>query len=217
MNEFFIAWLLLASIQLAATISPGPAFAMTVRNSIAHNRKAGIFTALGLGIGVGIHMIAVIAGISLLLVRYPLAFTIIKYAGAAYLVYLGAKGLISKKRKTETIDKNIKPDNPDRKIISFLTQGILTNILNPKAWVWFPVVLTQFIHPDMSLETLILYGITPAIIEAGWFACLTIFLTNPKIQKTFLSFSHWIERLCGVFLIGLGIKLILDKGLKITP
>lgn len=217
MNAFILSWLLLASIQMAVVMSPGPAFAMTVRNAIAHNRKAGILTALGLGIGVGIHVLAVIAGISIIFTHYPFLFYIIKYVGAAYLIYIGVKALMSKPNKAQTIKENTKPNSPDRTSASFFVQGILTNVLNPKAWIWFPTIITQFIHPGISLETLTLYGGTIIALEAGWFTALSIFLTHENIQKIFLSISHWIERTCGVLLIGLGIKLILDKGLKITP
>ena len=198
-------------------MSPGPAFAMTVRNAIAHNRKAGIFTSLGLGIGVGVHVLAVIAGVSILFTHYPVLFYIIKYAGAAYLITIGLKALINKPNKAQTIDEHTKPNNPNRTAWSFFIQGILTNVLNPKAWIWFPTIITQFIHPGISFETLTLYGGTIIALEAGWFTALSIFLTHEKIQTTFLSISHWIERTCGALLIGLGLKLILDKGLKITP
>jgi len=214
MTTIFLSWLLLASIQLAATMSPGPAFALTVRNAIAHHRKAGLLTACGLGLGVGIHVIFVLTGLSIVISEYPPIFLFIKYAGAAYLIYIGIKGLTAKAQKNIDIDQDVKAKNPNRKPLSFLTQGLMTNILNPKAWVFFPAIFLQFITPETPTTILTLYGLTSVLIETIWFSCMTIFLTAPKIRQSFLSISHWIDKACGGLLIALGVKLILDKGLK---
>lgn len=201
-------WLLLAGVQAAATISPGPAFAVSVRNALTHGRRAGLLTAMGLGIGVGAHVLFVLFGISVLISQSVTLFSIIKYAGAAYLVFIGIKSLLVKKEDRQDT-------SPDQKLRSkktmsnwgALRNGILTNILNPKAVVFFTAVYAQFITPHTAPEIMTLYALTSVLIELGWFTLVTIFLTNPRIKGYFTAIAHWIERICGGLLVALGIRL----------
>ncbi len=214
MNEFLLPWLMLCVVNLVATMSPGPAFAMTVKNSIAYDRKAGILTAIGLGLAVGVHVALLAAGISILLVHMPMLFLAIKYSGALYLIFIGIKALRAKPHNPEskTTTKNKKDAIPGS--MSFLTQGFITNLLNPKGFVFFVTVYVQFIDLHTPAIILILYGITTMIIETAWFSGLAMVLTHTAIKARFLNISHWIERICGGLLITLGVKLLLDKGLK---
>ena len=207
--EFFYKWLALATVQGAATMSPGPAFAMSVRQTLAHDRRTGILTSVGLGIGVGIHVLFVIMGISVLISKSVMLFNIIKYGGAAYLAYIGIKGLMSKKAAPDT-SKNAAQTQEKKKSVSALKAiqtGILTNVLNPKAVAFFTAFYAQFTTVETPIEILALYGLTSVIMEMGWFSLVSIFLTTPKIRAKFISFKHWIERVCGGLLVALGIKL----------
>lgn len=209
--EFLLPWLIFLGISIAATLSPGPAFVITLNNAIKHGRAQGIITAIGLGLAVALHVSAVLTGLSLLMHQVPFLFLIIKYAGAAYLIYIGAKAMLSKQSKSDLINQNAQPKNPDRTLASFFTQGFLTNALNPKAWVYFSVVFAQFITPDMPLQIKALYGATSMIVEATIFSALSIVLTHAAIRARFMAISHWIERICGGLLIALGVKLAISK------
>lgn len=210
MNEFLSAWILLAGVQTAATLSPGPAFAMTLRNATVHGRKQGMFTAIGLGLGVAAHVIFVLTGFALLLSKTPLLFATIKYAGAAYLIYIGIKGLRAKPGSEMKVDLQTQKTK-GRHTLSFVQQGFLTNLLNPKAIVFFTAVFAQFITPDMPLEQQSLFGLTCTIIEMIWFTVLTLVLTHAVIRQKFTAISHWIDRICGGLLIALGVRLALSK------
>ena len=210
--EFFITWMILASVQLAATLSPGPAFAVTVKNALAYNRRAGVITAVGLGFGVGAHVIFVLTGLAVILSQSVIVFNIIKYAGAAYLIYIGFKGLRAK--KAENADEPQTDTQPHYKTMSDLKAlqiGFLTNLLNPKAVVFFTAVFTQFIGAETSFWALIMFGLTAVAIEMGWFATLSTILTTPQVKARFTSFAHWIDRVCGGLLMALGIRLALSK------
>lgn len=209
--EFLLPWLALAGVQLAATLSPGPAFAMSVRNSTVHGRTAGIITAIGLGQGVGVHVILVLTGISILLAKIPFLFIAIKYTGAAYLIYIGIKALCAKPAEEEQVTTNEKAKNPNRSKFSFVAQGFMTNLLNPKAWVFFTAVFSQFITTETPASIMALYAITIIAIETGWFITLSLFLTHNSIRTRFIAISHWIERVCGGLLTALGIKLAISK------
>lgn len=207
--ELFYTWLALAAIQAAATISPGPAFAITLRNAVQGDRMSGILTSIGLGLGVGLHILFVIFGIAVLVAQSEILYNIVKYSGAAYLIYIGAKAIMAKPRAKgpKSIDSVIKNPSPLRRI----QNGFWTNVLNPKALVFFTAVYAQFITPETPWEISTLYGFTSVFIEVVWFSLVTIFLTTQTIRTKFLNISHWIERVCGGLLIALGVKLAVSK------
>jgi RhtB (resistance to homoserine/threonine) family protein len=209
--EYALPLFLWFTVNLAATISPGPAFAMTVRMAIAHDRRAGLWFSLGLGAGVGIMMALVISGLSYVLASSAFVFNIIKYAGAAYLVYIGIKAIRARKNNAADANADETVVNVPIRNFSAFKQGLITNCLNPKALVFFMAVATQFITPATPLLVIIGFGIIAIVLEAGWFAGVTLVLTDPRIKGVFMSISHWIERACGTLLIGLGIKLALTK------
>ena len=212
--EIFLKWLLLAGIQTGATMSPGPAFAMTVRNTLAYGRRAGIFTAIGLGAGVGAHVLFVLLGFAVIISQSVLLFTLIKYAGAAYLIFIGAKALFAHKK--ENADDDILQTQKSRKNISDLKAlwiGFLTNLLNPKAMIFFSAVFSQFLEPNMGYEIMGLYFITMVSIEILWFSTLTTILTHKAVKARFTNFAHWVERVCGGLLVGLGVKLASSRAL----
>jgi RhtB (resistance to homoserine/threonine) family protein len=212
--DFFLKWLLFASVNAAATISPGPAFAMTVRNAVLYDRRTALLTVLGLGLGVGAHMLLVLCGIAVVLSQSILLFNIVKYIGAAYLVFIGFQALKSKKRTPEQgqdSDKERPPKGISLSVFHAVRIGFLTNVLNPKAVVFFTAIITQFVDPHAGAGILLLYGLTSISIEIIWFSMLTLFLTHPKVKARFMAIAHWIERLCGGLLIALGVRLALSK------
>jgi len=212
--ELFLSWLVIASVQLAATMSPGPAFVVAVRNALAYDRKTGIATAFGLGLGVMAHVVFVLCGIAFIIAQSVFLFSFIKYAGAAYLFYIGIKAMLnSRKGKNKPVvdDSDIPQSAKSISLRKAIVTGFLTNLLNPKAVVFFTAVFTQFIHPETPFSVLALYGGTSVSIEFLWFAGVSIVLTHARIRAVFLSFMHWVERICGGLMLGLGIKLALSK------
>lgn len=210
--EFIMLWLVFASINLAATISPGPAFVITLRNAMAYDRKTGIFTAIGLGLGVAIHAIFALAGIAVILAQSVFIFNVIKYIGATYLIYIGIKALQANKHNNKAVNAQ-KQSNGKTNISTYkaLQIGFLTNVLNPKALVFFPAFYMQFISSETSLTWLTAFGITSILTEIIWFSLVTIVLTNPHIKARFMRIAHWIERICGGLLLALGVRLALSK------
>lgn len=213
MTGYFWTWFALAGVQLAVTMAPGPAFVMAVRNALAYGRRAGFFTSIGLGVGVGFHATLVLCGLAYVISKSIFVYSMIKYVGAAYLFYMGVKALRTKKSEPVDVDDIIQ-DVPVAKQMSpskAVFCGFLTNALNPKAVLFFTAVFTQFITVDTPQTVQILFGLTSVAIEILWFAGFTAFLTNPQIKKKFMSVIHWIERGCGGLMIALGLKLALTK------
>jgi RhtB (resistance to homoserine/threonine) family protein len=212
--EFFLAWFVLASVQLAATLSPGPAFAVAVRNALAYDRRTGLWLALGLGIGISAHIILALCGAAMLLSQSIFLFNLVKYTGAAYLVFISIKALLAEKGDTplgQSIISNAVRNNKTPSNFKSLQIGILTNLLNPKAVIFFTAVFTQFISPQTPWPILLLYGSTCIIIEIGWFSILAFMLTHPRVKARFMGAAHWIKRVCGGLLIALGVRLALSK------
>ncbi len=212
--EFFLQWVLMASVQGAATISPGPAFVVAVRNAMAYDRRAGIFTAFGLGLGVGVHVLVVLCGLAVLLQHYTFLFDFIRYAGAAYLIYIGGKAIFTKRKKASSSEAAVEAAPQMRSSISgrkALSIGFFTNLLNPKAVIFFTAVFTQFIGPGTPLSVMALYGLTSVVIEILWFSGVAVVLTDRRIKERFLGAVHWVERTCGGLMIGLGLKLAFSR------
>jgi threonine/homoserine/homoserine lactone efflux protein len=207
--ELLASWFLWFLINMAASASPGPALVLTVHRALTYDCRTGIFTALGLGMAMGMYVLLVAYGLAFIISKSVLLFTLLKYAGAFYLCFIGIKAIYTPQHNFV----NTSADQ-SKKVISsakaFWT-GLLTNMLNPKSLLFFGALATQFISIETSWTIVILYGVTAIAIESGWLSLLTVFLTYPRIKKIFFSFNHWIERICGGLLIGLGFKLALTK------
>lgn len=218
--EIVLQCLLWASIQLAATMSPGPAFIVTVKNALTYDRRTAMATAVGLAAGVGVHVTIALTGISLLISGSQILYAILKYAGAAYLIYIGVKSLWSARKKFFK-----KPHNAEKAAEFFaehepqsarimpalhktVLQGFLTNLLNPKALVFFTAVLAQFISPDMGAGLKTVYGLISVVTELVWFIGVSVVLTNQAIQKKFLAVMHWVDAVFGGLIVYLGIQLV---------
>lgn len=210
MDIFWINWLLLFMVFGLPLISPGPDFIVAVRNSILYSRKIGIITAIGFMLGVCVHITYTLFGIATIISQSVILFNMLKYAGAAYLVYIGVKALRSKGFEHEN-GTSKKKRATTMSPLGALWSGFLTNTLNPKATLFFLAVFSQFIGPETTMTTQLVYGATCVIMTGIWFTIVAVVLTNPKIKAIFLRFTKWIDRVCGSLLIALGIKLALSK------
>ena len=209
METFFTSWLTLALVMIAGVISPGPDFIMIVRNSVLYSRKAGLFTALGLGAGVAIHVVYCLAGLALIISKSVIAFNILKWIGAAYLLYVGYKALKSKGYEAPKIGES--PETLFMSPMKALQSGFITNLFNPKATLFFLALFTQVLDPNVALMEKGAYGLTCIVITMMWFSIVATVLTTPAIRAQFLKASKWIDRTCGVLFIALGVKLAFTK------
>lgn len=208
--DFFLIWLGFAAIMFLAAASPGPDFVISIRNAVLHSQRAGLYTALGIGLGIGVHLTYSILGIAALISQSVFLFNLIKYAGAAYLCYVGIKALRSKGYENQAIvgDETQRTDITARKA---LWQGFLTNLLNPKATLFFLALLPQFMTPETALSEKLIFGITAAAVPTLWFMSVSIVLNQRAIRRAFMKSAKWIDRVCGGLFIALGVRLALSK------
>ncbi len=200
MGEFFGITLLI----ILAAISPGPDFAMVVKNSLAYSRRAGIFTSLGISCSMLFHASYCIMGLAIIISKSLLAFNIIKYIGASYLIYIGIQSLFAKSSSIQNIQKTSVKSFSE---LAAFKQGFLCNVLNPKAIMFFLALFTIVVKPNTSLVLQIGYAIEIALIHFIWFSGLSLFLTHHKMTKFFNKLQTFLTKLMGGLLIMFGIRI----------
>lgn len=199
-----IEFLSISLIIILATVSPGPDFILVTRNSLQHTQKTGMMTALGIACGTLLHSSYCILGLALIISRSLLLFTIIKYLGAAYLIYLGLKGIFAKKLAL-TIDSIDLRAIPSAK--SAFQQGLLGTALNPKAILFFLAFFTMVINPSMSLWAQSGYAFEIALIDLLWFSAVSFLFAHEKIKTLLGKALHYLTKFFNGFLIIFGIKI----------
>lgn len=208
--EHLSQFISLGIIALLGAMSPGADFVLVTRNSFIYSRKVGIFTAIGIGLGVLVHVFYTLAGIGLVISQSIILFSLIKYLGAAYLIYIGWNSLKAKEPKG--IEKSAETLEV-KKIISPLKavgMGIGTNALNPKVTLFFLSLFVQFISPGTPLGIQIALGLETALIIGVWFVLVALMFSNDWLKVKIKKSGHWFERIMGGALILLGIKVALS-------
>ena len=176
-------FLVITFIGLLATMSPGPDFIIVFRNSLVFSRKIGICTAIGIALGVTIHVTFSLIGIGLIITKSIVLFNIIKFAGAMYLMYLGLGMLFSKSSEL----KQEKYEKPKKHMSNWqaVKIGFLTNVLNPKAAIFFLGLFSQIISPETGIGIKVFYGAEMLAICFLWF---TFWFSNPDCPDFYFYF-----------------------------
>jgi threonine/homoserine/homoserine lactone efflux protein len=206
-------FLKVAVAHMLAVASPGPDFAMVVRQSLAHGRRAGVWTAIGVGTAILVHVTYAVLGIGILLRTYPLAFTAVKLIGAAYLAWIGLKALGTKPKAAVTGPTAwgeadpAKPTAPAAR--SAWTTGFLTNAFNPKATLFFVAIFASLLDPGTPRLIQAAFGLWMSATTMAWFAVVAFVFTRDEVRARFLRAGPWIDRTMGVVFIGLALALAL--------
>jgi RhtB (resistance to homoserine/threonine) family protein len=193
-------------LNLLAAVSPGPDFVMTARNSLCYSRRSGIFTSFGISVGLLVHLFYCAAGIGYLISTSPLLFSLIKLLGAGYLIYMGIGSFLAKGSKLESMEE---ATGPDLSRLQAFKMGFLTNVLNPKATLFFLSLFTFVIGNATPLYIVLTISLIIVVTAIVWFVIVSIFFTQKKVQRAFLKYEKSINRLLGSFLIILGVKVAL--------
>lgn len=202
---YWSEFLTVALIHLLAVASPGPDFAIVVRESVAHGRRAGVFTALGVGSGILVHVTYSLLGIGLIVSQSIVLFNALKWLAAAYLLYIGFKALRARPSDPATAELAL-TDEPRSARSAFVT-GFITNGLNPKATLFFLSLFTVVINPHTPVAIQAGYGLYLAMATAIWFCLVAWLFSQQRVRAGFARLGHWFDRLMGVVLVGIGVKL----------
>lgn len=199
---------ILASLLL--NLTPGADTMYILGRSISQGKKAGILSALGIASGALIHCLFAVLGLSILLAKSALAFQIVKYVGAFYLIYLGIKMLISSSKASFELTEKASNVNFRKIYLS----GILTNLLNPKVAFFFLAFIPQFINEAYSNSPIPFLVLGLTFITTGTIWCLILAFFSSKLSEKIRAnyrFKIWLDKITGSLFIVLGIKLALSK------
>ncbi|MEH6493750.1 LysE family transporter [Halopseudomonas sp.] len=207
-NEF----MLVALVHLLAVISPGPDFAVVIRNSVSSGTRAGLLTAVGVGGGIFVHVAYSLLGIGLIVSQSVWLFNLMKLLAAAYLLYIGIRALQAKPQSATPAEQEATAKQMTAR--QALLQGFITNGLNPKATLFFLSLFTVVISHDTPLPIQAAYGIYLAVATGAWFCLVALLFSRPSVRRGFNRMGHWFDRLMGTVLIGLGLHLALSQWFK---
>lgn len=192
-------------VHLLAVASPGPDFAVVVKQGISHGRKTALWTSLGVGTGIFLHVLYSLLGIGVIISQSLLIFTVMKFLGAAYLIFIGWKAL-----RTRPAGGGIYSSSGTRRpsALRAYWTGFLTNGLNPKATLFFLSLFTVVIDADTPVAVQAAYGVYMAFATALWFSIVAFLFGSSRVRGLFARVGHWFERMMGAALLVLGLKLL---------
>jgi len=196
-----------AVVHLFAVASPGPDFAVVVRQSVSSGLRSGIVTALGIGCGNCLHVGYSLLGIGLLISQSVVVFNILKWLAAGYLFYLGIKALRARPAAPGTVDEPT-PRQQGRRAFSM---GFITCALNPKATLFFLSLFAVVISPQTPSWARAVYGVYLTIATTLWFCLVARLFSLPQIRAGFTRMGHWFDRAMGAVLVGLGLHLAFSQ------
>jgi len=201
------AFLTFLVAAFALNIAPGPDMLYVIGRSVGQGRRAGIVSALGVFVGCWVHILAAAFGIAALLRSSPMAFNLVRYAGAGYLIYLGLKMLA---QRTDLTSQQLKTES----LGAIFRQGVITNVLNPKVAIFFLAFLPQFIDArrgSVALQIVLLgliFNVGGTLVNLGVaYAGGTL----GELLRRNQSIARWQRRFTGLIFVGLGLRLAWQK------
>ncbi|ROL78978.1 LysE family translocator [Pseudomonas vranovensis] len=199
MNELIAV----ALFTVLAVISPGADFAMVTRSSYAFGRRAGLAAAMGIALGVQVHVLYTVLGIAVIISQSPALFLAMKVLGAGYLIYLGYKSL------TNTTRISLDGTSASQLgVLAAFRSGFLTNALNPKTMLFVVSAYTQVVQPGSSLAVNFGYGAFMSLAHWLWFSLVAVFFSSAVLRRAMLERQRLVDRVIGVALIGLGLAVV---------
>jgi len=216
------SWITVVSICLLGAMSPGPSLAVMLRQTLGGGRKAGLITAFAHGLGFGLYALACVSGIALVITTSPVLFAGLQWLGAAFLIWLGIKGLRAKAPVAP--EAAAAPEGTQTRLApagaladtgpavphasSAFRDGFLIVFLNPKIAVFLIAVFSQVIGDHTTAMERMVYVATAMFIDMGWYMIVAWLFSNPLWLGSLQKNSVWLERFFGVILIALAGRLL---------
>ncbi|WP_086050695.1 LysE family translocator [Vibrio syngnathi] len=196
-------WFSLLAICLLGAMSPGPSLAMIAKHSLAGGRINGLVAAWSHAAGIGIYAFATIVGLAVVLEQSPMLFKGISLAGAAYLLYLGINALRSRGGVAAKLEAG-----EQMSYMQSAREAFLISILSPKIALFFIALFSQFVALGNELTNQVIIVSTPLIVDGLWYTFITLVLSSPLIVERIRSKAQLIDRLSGVVLILLAVRVV---------
>jgi threonine/homoserine/homoserine lactone efflux protein len=198
-------------VAVVVVVTPGPDTALTLRNALVGGRRAGLLAAAGVVGGQAVWTLATSAGIAALLVASRPAFTALRYAGAAYLLYLGVRSLLAAVRGG---GHGATPDRPPgrRPRVAAFRQGVVSNLANPKSAVFFTGLLPQFVPAGgASFLALLALGLIYCSITLAWLCAYAVAVARVGVVLRRPLVRRAVEAVTGLVLTALGLRLATER------
>ncbi|MEO5808038.1 LysE family transporter [Devosia sp.] len=200
-------WLEFAGLMLAFLINaviPGADFAMVLRQSIARGRRQALFTSAGVATSILVHGSYTLLGVGVIVGQSLLFFNVLKWAGAAYLLFLAISALRGEPPKAP---ENLDAIEVKRSDFSAFALGFLTNLLNPKAVLFFLALFTTLVSAHTSGDIKVFYVVCMSMMLFAWFALVSVFFTTPSVRQGFFRLGRWFNRVTGITFIILAVRV----------
>ncbi len=210
-NQLDARFAAFVAVSALLIVTPGPDMALVTRNALRGGTRLAALTGLGVGAGTAAWAAASVLGLAVVLEGSLVAFTLMKLAGATYLLYLGVRTLL---RRPVQPASGVRVRRASG---SAFAQGMLNNLLNPKAAVIFVTVLPQFVRPGDSRLRLLLMLLCWELMLVAWLALYGHLVTRTGRSRAGRRVAMAIERLTGFVLIGLGLRLAFERRLPEYP
>lgn len=205
---YFSEFLTLVVAHALAVASPGPDFALVLRQSLAHGRRVAVWASIGIGSGISFHVAYCLLGLGLFLKNSPAALNAVKYLGAAYLAWVGVQALRARPREG---DLDLSEGDAAPTDGSAWLQGFVVNLLNPKAALFFVSLFALRVNPATPMPLQLGYGLWLVLATMAWFCLVSVLFTRPEVRRRFLRHGHWIDRALGLVFLGFALALVLAK------
>ena len=207
MTPYFAEFAGLMAVFGILIVAPGADFALIIRQCVVHGRRAAMITSIGIGCSLLFHIGYTILGIGLIVSKSLFLFGLLKWLGAAYLIYLGIKAF----REPALVIEN----DGERAIAEHLPAwklfgaGFVTNALNPKPVLFFLSLFSALVSPHTPVGIQALYGLGMATALILWFFGVSLVFTSKPVRERFVATGRWFNRATGALFIGLGLRLAL--------
>ncbi|WP_169195758.1 LysE family transporter [Devosia sp. MC1541] len=204
-------WFEFAGLMLAFGINaviPGADFAMVLRQAVVHNRRAALFTSAGIAASILVHGTYTLLGVGLIVGQSLLLFNVLKWAGVAYLVWLAISALRGPPPKAPEIGAN---DDAATSDLGAFALGFLTNLLNPKAVLFFLALFTSLVSVRTGFETKVFYVGSMSLMLFTWFALVSFFFTTASVRQGFYRVGRWFNRVTGITFLALAFRVAIAQ------
>jgi len=208
MHDYWIEFGKVALAHALAVASPGPDFAIVLKQSLVHGRRTAIWTSFGIGAANLVHVAYSLLGLGLLLRSSELWFNAVKFAGAAYIAWLGVQSLRARPRNEVLADAALAGVRLPDERSAFVT-GFFTSALNPKASLFFISLFVMLVSPHTPKLIQAGYGLWMSSATVGWFTFVSVIFTRDSVRRRFLRHGHWIDRALGVVFLAFAASLAL--------
>jgi len=203
LNEFVI----LAIANAFAVASPGVDFALVLKNTLQSGKSAGFATAIGIGLGITVHMTYTLLGVALIISNTPAIFQAVKIIGAVYLVWIAYQSFQSRKQNGETEVNSYSFEQPWYKS---MRQGFIVNVLNPKVTMFFLALFTNIVSINTPYKIQFLYGVWLVLYAMLWFIFVAWIFSRKQVRVWYMQHGHYIDWTMGVFLLIIAVRLVLN-------